>query len=121
MEVDVFQSQSPFALTILRNLESVATSKEFRRAWWVAARPWSVMRHRTFGPAVQQRAVLLLVIGRRLAAERLASAGEAFLAWWTEHGVDYVLDPWDTASACSEIQYWFAKFGHRREQAKAVR
>ena len=110
----------PLVLTLFRNLESVATSKEFRPAWWVAARPWSVMRHRTFGPAVQQRAVLLLVIDRRLAAERLASAGEAFLAWWTEHGVDYVLDPWDTASACSEFQFWFAKFWLRHEQAKAL-
>ena len=79
-------------------LDAVTTSAEERRRAWTAARPWSVARHSAFNPTVRRRAVLLLVIGRRLAAERLSDrfqgADEAFLEWWTERGVPYVLDPW---------------------------
>ena len=74
---------------------------EERRRVWEAARPWSVSRHLSFGPAVRRRAVFLLVVGRRLANGPMAGfagAGEAFLKWWADHGVDYVLDPWGRAA-----------------------
>ena len=81
---------------IVAMLDAVTTSKEERRRVWAAARPWSVATHGTFSLSVQRRAVLLHVIGRRLAAERMGGVypDHPFITWWERVGVHYVLDPW---------------------------